>query len=125
MEGHRALVFSQSKVMLDVRCWLLLALVTATAMNGFRLQIIQAVLSYRRITYERIDGDVTKTADRQAIVNRFNTTPSIRVCLLTTGVGAYGLTLTGADRVIVMDPSWNPGTSYFQHNTGCQLKSRF
>ena len=31
--------------------------------------------------------------------------------MLTTGVGAVGLTLTGADRVIMLDPSWNPGES--------------
>jgi len=31
-----------------------------------------------------------------------------QVMLLTTGVGALGLTLTGADRVVVLDPSWNP-----------------
>lgn len=73
------------------------------------MQIIQSVLSFRGITYERIDGDITSAEERQAVVTRFNDTPSTRVCLLTTGVGAYGLTLTGADRVIVMDPSWNPG----------------
>lgn len=28
--------------------------------------------------------------------------------LLTTGVGGVGLTLTAADRVIIVDPAWNP-----------------
>lgn len=41
--------------------------------------------------------------------HRFNApTCTTKICLLTTGVGALGLTLTGADRVVVTDPSWNP-----------------
>ncbi len=70
------------------------------------------MLSYRRIRYERIDGDCA-TMERQASVTRFNSDPDVLVCLLTTGVGAYGLTLTGADRVVIMDPSWNPGRFCF------------
>ncbi len=73
------------------------------------MQIIQAVLQHDNVRHERIDGSVTKTQSRQDIVDRFNSDASISVCLLTTGVGAYGLTLIGADRVIIMDPSWNPG----------------
>ena len=38
----------------------------------------------------------------------FNADPTIAVCLLSTGVGAHGLTLTAATRVVVFDPSWNP-----------------
>lgn len=30
--------------------------------------------------------------------------------LLTSGVGGLGLTLTAADRVVILDPSWNPST---------------
>ena len=32
-----------------------------------------------------------------------------QVILLTTGVGGVGLTLTRADRVILVNPAWNPG----------------
>ena len=73
------------------------------------MQIIQVLFTRKSVSFERIDGDVTDPAERQVIVNRFNSDSSIQVCLITTGVGAYGLTLTGADRVIIMDPSWNPG----------------
>ncbi len=46
----------------------------------------------------------------QELVNRFQTTASIPLFLLTSQVGGLGLTLTAADRVIVVDPSWNPAT---------------
>jgi len=88
-QGHRTLVFSQSKVMLD---------------------IVQAALSAEPITFLRIDGDVASGAQRQSLVERFQTDPAIPVMLLTSGVGGLGLTLTAADRVVILDPSWNPST---------------
>lgn len=33
-----------------------------------------------------------------------------RRCLLHHQVGGLGLTLTAADRVVIVDPSWNPAT---------------
>ena len=55
----------------------------------------------------RIDGDV-KHAERQSIVDKFNHDGKFDCMLLTTGVGAVGLTLTGADRVVIFGPDWNP-----------------
>jgi hypothetical protein len=46
----------------------------------------------------------------QELVRKFQATASIPVLLLTSQVGGLGLTLTAADRVIVVDPSWNPST---------------
>ena len=43
-------------------------------------------------------------------MRRFQATATIPVFLLTSQVGGLGLTLTAADRVIVVDPSWNPST---------------
>jgi SNF2 family DNA or RNA helicase len=84
--GHRTLVFSQSRLMLD---------------------IIRKVLTHHNFATHRIDGAV-KSAERQRIIDEFNDTsedvvgPSI--CLLTTKACGFGITLTGADRVIIYDP---------------------
>lgn len=86
---HRVLVFSQWQKMLD---------------------IIGMVFKQRQWDYMRIDGRMSKTEDRQDLIERFNAggpgCPNI--FLLTTQTGGLGLTLTGADRAIIYDPSWNP-----------------
>jgi hypothetical protein len=57
-----------------------------------------------------LTGAISKISDREEIINRFNSSPDLPVLFLTTGVGGVGITLTGADRVIIYDPSWNPAT---------------
>jgi SNF2 family DNA or RNA helicase len=82
---HRTLVFSQSTKMLD---------------------IIQKVLTANRVQLSRIDGQ-TKEKDRQKFVDDFNSKQSrAEVMLLSTKAAGQGLTLIGADRVIIYDPSW-------------------
>lgn len=49
-------------------------------------------------------------ASRQPLINKFNSDPSYFVFLLTTRVGGLGVNLTGADRVVIYDPDWNPST---------------
>lgn len=65
------------------------------------------VLKRLGITYLRIDGqtDVHARNDR---VQKFQTDSQYSCMLLTTKVGGYGLNLTSADRVIILDPAWNP-----------------
>ena len=65
------------------------------------------VLKRLGITYPRIDGqtDVHARNDR---VQKFQTDSQYSCMLLTTKVGGYGLNLTSADRVIILDPAWNP-----------------
>ena len=73
------------------------------------LDIIQYVLAHYNFASVRIDGSV-KSSDRQRIIDDFNESgeedgcvgPSI--CLLTTKACGTGITLTGADRVIIYDP---------------------
>ncbi|RKF73359.1 DNA repair protein rhp26 [Golovinomyces cichoracearum] len=59
--------------------------------------------------YLRMDGS-TNIKDRQTMVDQFNSSPDIHVFLLTTKVGGLGVNLTGANRVLIFDPDWNPST---------------
>jgi superfamily II DNA or RNA helicase len=69
------------------------------------LAIIRRWLDAAAIPYEYLDG---ATQDRLERVNRFNRDPAIPVFLLSLKAGGQGLNLTGADRVILYDPWWNP-----------------
>ncbi|NWS44928.1 ERC6L protein, partial [Probosciger aterrimus] len=88
-EGHRTLVFSQSRKMLD---------------------IIEHVLSRRQFRIMRIDGTVTHLLEREKRISAFQRNRDYSVFLLTTQVGGVGITLTAASRVVIFDPSWNPAT---------------
>lgn len=83
-EGHRILLFSQFVDMLD---------------------LIKGWLEREGIPYEYLTG---KTKDRQGAVERFNSTPSVPIFLISLKAGGTGLNLTGADYVIHYDPWWNP-----------------
>ena len=88
-QGHRTLLFSQTRQMLDI--------------------LERFVRDIEGLEYRRMDGG-TNIGIRQSIVDEFNTEQSIDVFLLTTRVGGLGINLTGADRVIIFDPDWNPST---------------
>ena len=49
-----------------------------------------------------------QASQRFALVQRFNSDPTIEVMLLTTHVGGLGLNLTAADTVIFLEHDWNP-----------------
>ncbi|GAB4855701.1 hypothetical protein Ancab_024343 [Ancistrocladus abbreviatus] len=87
-EGHNVLIFSQTRKMLN---------------------LIQESLMSNGFEFQRIDG-TTKAIDRVKIVNDFQEGHGAPIFLLTSQVGGLGLTLTNADRVIVVDPAWNPST---------------
>ncbi len=87
--GHKTLLFCQGTQMLD---------------------IIEAfVRRHGGIKYLRMDGK-TAIKERQSLVDRFNNDPGFDLFLLTTKVGGLGVNLTGANRVIIFDPDWNPST---------------
>ncbi|KAF4676302.1 hypothetical protein FOL47_006458 [Perkinsus chesapeaki] len=87
-DGHRVLVFSQTLGMLD---------------------ILERKVDERGWTCSRMDGS-TPVKDRAHIVDDFNSADGPQVMLLSTRVGGVGLNLTGADRIIIFDPDWNPMT---------------
>ncbi|KAF4741884.1 hypothetical protein FOZ62_005148 [Perkinsus olseni] len=87
-EGHRVLIFSQTLGMLD---------------------ILERKVDELGWTCSRMDGS-TPVKDRPHIVDDFNSDEGPQVMLLSTRVGGVGLNLTGADRIVIFDPDWNPMT---------------
>ncbi|WP_431189491.1 C-terminal helicase domain-containing protein, partial [Campylobacter jejuni] len=63
----------------------------------------------RRYIYLRMDGE-TAMQERMKLIDSFNRNEEIFVFLLTTKVGGLGINLTGANRVVLYDPDWNPST---------------
>lgn len=55
----------------------------------------------------RLDGS-TPQIQRQAKVDEFNRDPTCFIFLISTTAGGTGLNLTGANKVVVFDPHWNP-----------------
>merc|ERR1719412_3135273 len=55
-----------------------------------------------------MDGS-TPVGARQPLIDSFNSSDTF-VFLLTTKVGGLGVNLTGASRVVIFDPDWNPST---------------
>lgn len=85
-EENKVLIFSQTVEMLNI--------------------IEECIGKYR---YLRMDGN-TPTSSRPGLVSRFNGEDDVFIFLLTTRVGGLGLNLTGASRIVIYDPDWNPST---------------
>ena len=82
-EGHRALVFSQFTSFLD---------------------LAEDRLREAGIPFARLDGS---TRDRAGVVDGFRDGDA-PVFLISLKAGGFGLTLTEADYVFLLDPWWNP-----------------
>lgn len=102
--GHKMLIFSLSKKMLNLLEYLIAA--SPQMKESFK--------------YLRIDGD-TEINSREGLCNQFNTDPTIFCCLLTTKVGGFGLNLTGANRVVILDPDWNPANDNQAVDRVCRI----
>ncbi|KAJ1843714.1 DNA repair protein rhp26, partial [Coemansia sp. RSA 486] len=88
-EGHKVLIFCQTRQMLDI--------------------LERMVSSMPDMVYRRMDG-TTPVQHRTSLVDEYNRDKGIFVFLLTTRVGGLGVNLTGADRVILYSPDWNPSS---------------
>ncbi|EME88518.1 uncharacterized protein MYCFIDRAFT_46188 [Pseudocercospora fijiensis CIRAD86] len=88
-DGHKTLLFAQHRIMLDI--------------------LERFIGNMAGFSYRRMDG-TTPIKERQNLVDEFNNDPDLHVFLLTTKVGGLGVNLTGANRVIIYDPDWNPST---------------
>ncbi|KAL8750094.1 MAG: hypothetical protein Q9199_007288 [Rusavskia elegans] len=88
-QGHKTLLFAQHRIMLDI--------------------LEKFIRSLGGFNFRRMDGN-TPIQARQGMVDEFNSNPDAHVFLLTTKVGGLGINLTGANRVIIYDPDWNPST---------------
>jgi non-specific serine/threonine protein kinase len=82
--NHKVLVFSQFVKMLT---------------------LIKNRLEKHNIVYTSLDG---ATRDREERVNYFQNNEECRVFLISLKAGGYGLNLTAADYVFLIDPWWNP-----------------
>ncbi|HOQ81263.1 MAG TPA: helicase-related protein, partial [Candidatus Cloacimonadota bacterium] len=69
------------------------------------LEILKNILNRNEIPYEYLDGS---TQDRHKIIDKFNNDNKIRAFLISLKTGGYGINLTAADTVFIIDPWWNP-----------------
>lgn len=83
-EGHKALVFSQFTSMLS---------------------LVRQELDARGIRYAYLDGQTRK---RKQVVDRFQNDPDCPIFLISLKAGGFGLNLTAAEYVFILDPWWNP-----------------
>ncbi len=83
-ERHKAVVFSQFTGMLD---------------------LLEPRLDAAGIRHSRLDGS---TRDRRAAVQRFTEHDDCQVFAVSLKAGGFGLNLTAADYVFLLDPWWNP-----------------
>ncbi|GFP90113.1 protein chromatin remodeling 20 [Phtheirospermum japonicum] len=98
--GDKALVFSQSLSTLDL-IEFYLSKMPRPSKNGKCWK--------KGKDWYRLDGK-TESSERQKLVERFNEPLNKRVkcTLISTRAGALGINLYSANRVIIVDGSWNP-----------------
>ena len=71
------------------------------------LDILEDYITGEGLVYRRMDGKTSDTK-RQLHIKEFNTNPNVFLFMVTTKAGGVGLNLTGANVVVIFDPTWNP-----------------
>jgi SNF2 family DNA or RNA helicase len=85
-EGHKTLIFSSFVKHLDLYT-------EACRKEGYK--------------YAWLTGDVPQS-QREGIIRKFQDDPGIHLFFISIKAGGFGLNLTSADYVFILDPWWNP-----------------
>jgi SNF2 family DNA or RNA helicase len=85
-EGHKALIFSSFVKHLDLYT-------EVCRKEGYK--------------YAWLTGDVPQS-QREGIICKFQEDPEIHLFFISIKAGGFGLNLTSADYVFILDPWWNP-----------------
>lgn len=71
------------------------------------LKMLQMLFTHTTYNVSYLDGAM-KYEDRAKTVDDFNSDPNQFVFLISTRAGGVGLNITSANKVVVVDPNWNP-----------------
>ncbi|TCD62825.1 hypothetical protein EIP91_006366 [Steccherinum ochraceum] len=71
------------------------------------LEMLEFHLQSQDLGFLKLEGS-TRQNDRMPMIDRFHSDPSIFIFLISTLAGGTGLNLTGANKVVIFDPNWNP-----------------
>ncbi|UZP36120.1 hypothetical protein NXS19_003936 [Fusarium pseudograminearum] len=71
------------------------------------LRILQHLFTNTSYTVSYLDGSLSYEV-RQEVVDTFNSDPTQFVFLISTKAGGVGLNITSANKVVIIDPHWNP-----------------
>lgn len=71
------------------------------------LRMLQLLFNHTSYNVSYLDGSM-KYNERYEVVQDFNTNPNQFVFLISTRAGGVGLNITSANKVVVVDPNWNP-----------------
>ncbi|KAK8114190.1 hypothetical protein PG999_006259 [Apiospora kogelbergensis] len=71
------------------------------------LRILQHLFGNTSYSVSYLDGSLSYE-ERQQTVDDFNSDPNQFVFLISTKAGGVGLNITSANKVVIMDPHWNP-----------------
>ncbi len=85
-EGHKALIFSSFVK---------------------NLELYASFCDQAGIPYAMLTGDIPQQ-QREAIIKKFQDDPGVHLFFISIKAGGFGLNLTSADYVFILDPWWNP-----------------
>ncbi|KAM5443541.1 hypothetical protein MferCBS31731_001314 [Microsporum ferrugineum] len=71
------------------------------------LKMLQMLFNHTSYNVSYLDGAMSYE-ERANVVNSFNSDPRQFVFLISTKAGGVGLNITSANKVVVVDPNWNP-----------------